>query len=857
MAETPAANVDPQAALTFERDIRPILKTYCLDCHGAEEKHEGNLDLRLRHLLVQGGDSGAGITPGDPAASFLLERVTSGEMPPGDAKVPADKIAILKEWIAAGAPTAREEPEVLDPGIGITPEEREFWAYQPIRRPEVPSIADASVRTPIDALLLARLREKGLAFSPEAEMRELIRRLSLDLTGLPPTPREVDRFVADDSPDAYEQLVERLLASPQYGERWGRHWLDAAGYADSDGYTAADPTRAYSYKFRDYVIRAFNADKPFDQFITEQLAGDELVPQPHANLTREQIDTLAATGFLRMAADGTSAGGVDVDVARNAVVADTIKIVSTSLLGLSVACAQCHDHRYDPIPQEDYYRLRAVFEPAYDWKAWKGPSERLVSLYTDADRAAANAIEEQVRPIAEERNRKEQEYMAAALDIELARYEEPLRTSLRTAYNTPDKDRTEEQKALLTQNPSVNISPGTLYQYNQKAADELKGYDARIAEMRAKKPVEDYVSILNETPGHVPETMLFHRGDHRQPKHAVAPGGLTVTSPPGERLAIPADDPAVPTTGRRLAFAKWLTDGKNPLVARVLVNRVWLNHFGRGIVGTPGDFGVLGEKPSNPELLDWLADEFMAQGWSLKHLHRLIVMSTAYRQTSMRDAAKEQIDPDNVLYWRAPIRRLEAEAIRDAILAVSGAINPQMFGAPVPVKEDDVGQIVVGIDNKVDANRPGAEIPLGGAEFRRAVYIQVRRSQPLAFTTAFDAPVMETNCERRTSSTAATQSLMLMNSDFILEQSGVFARSVIDQVGHDTQRQIEWAWERAYSRPPSEAEITASIEFMSRQTQLLAARPPVEGQPPIDPALQSLTNFCQVLLSSNEFLYIQ
>ena len=758
----PALAVADEAAkeardLTYEQHVRPILKAYCLDCHGAQQELEGGLDLRLRRLMVQGGESGPAIAPGDANSSLVVQRMRAEEMPPSEKKVPADQVEIIARWIAAGAPTVRPEPEKIDPGIGITEEDRAFWSFQPIRRPAIRTARpEERARTAVDVLLLDAMSGKGLGFSPDADKLTLIRRASLDLLGLPPTQAEIDQFLADQSPDAYEKLVDRLLASPHYGERWARHWLDVAGYADSDGF-ANDPVRKYAYKYRDYVIRSFNADKPFNQFVAEQLAGDEQVSGPYTNLSPEAIEKLTATGFLRTAADGTTSGG-DQELARNQVVADTIKIVSTSLLGMTVACAQCHDHRYDPISQEDYYRFRAVFEPALDVKQWRGPDQRLVSLYTDADRAKAAEVEAQASQIATERAAKQAEFMAAALEQELTKFPEASRAALREASKTPPDKRTPEQVKLLKENPSADISPGVLYQYNQAAADELKKFDERIAAVRATKPVEDFLSVLNEVPGHGPLAHLFHRGDHRQPKQAVRPGDLTIAAPPGQRLEIPEDDPALPTTGRRSALARHLMSGQHPLTGRVLANWIWLHHLGRGIVSTPDDFGALGAKPTHPELLDFLADEFPRQGWSLKAMHRLILTSTVYRQATQRRPEADAIDPENVYCHRMPLRRLEAEAIRDRMLLASGTLDRTMFGAPVEVTEDAVGQVVVA------SNSP-----------RRSIYLQVRRTKPVSFLTAFDAPVMETNCAARQTSTVSPQALMLMNSDFVLSQAKLMA----------------------------------------------------------------------------------
>jgi len=582
---------------------------------------------------------------------------------------------------------------------------------------------------------------------------------------------------------------------------------------------------------------------------------------------------LTATGFLRMAADGTAADAADQSALRNQVIADTIKIVSTSLMGLSLGCAQCHDHRYDPIPQTDYYRVRAVFEPAFDSKNWKTPAQRMISLATENEKSKAAEIEAEAKTLTAEKEQKQKRYLEEALEKHLKeKFDEALRGPLRDAYQTAADKRTPEQKKLLADHPSVNIHPGVLYQYNQKAADDLKAMDARIAEIRGRKPAEDFVSALMEVPGQVPVTYLLHRGDPKQPKDPVGPGGLTILAPPEQHIEFRAKNPSLPTTGRRLEFARWLVSEQHPLVARVIVNRLWMHHFGRGLVGTPADFGFMGEKPTHPELLDWLAREFVEHGWSVKHLQKVIMTSTAYRQSSRRDPTKEAADPDNRLYWRKPVQRLDAEVLRDAILATTGVLNPKMFGPPVSVREDAVGQIVVGIDKKEGDTKVPVDVPMGGEEFRRSVYIQVRRSKPLAFLNTFDAPVMEVNCERRQASTVATQALMLMNSDFILQQAAKFAERLQKEVGNDPAQQIARAWQLAFSRPATRNETSQSLDFLARQVEHLKS---IEEQPPaensgtggkkdpksspskkVDPQTQALTDFAQALLSANEFLYV-
>jgi hypothetical protein len=822
-----------EGPVTFEQHVRPILKTYCLDCHGAGEKMPGGLDLRLRRFAVAGGAHGPAVVPNDPGHSRLLQRMKSGEMPPSEKKVPAEQIAVIEKWIAAGAPTLRDEPTTLPPGLGITAEERAYWFYQPLKRPPVPEVRDPKfpIRNEIDAFVLAKLREKGFDLNPEANRTTLIRRATFDLTGLPPTRQEIDAFLADPAPDAYEKLLDRLLASPAYGERWGRHWLDAAGYADSEGDGTADTPRPHAWRYRDYVIRALNADTPLDRFVVEQLAGDELVPRPWTNLKPEQVELLAATGFLRTAPDGTPTGAADAEQ----VVTDTVKIVSTSLLGSSVGCAQCHDHRYDPIPQSDYYQLRAVFEPVLDPGKWRKPGERLVSLYSDADRAKAAAVEAEAGKMQMEFNQKQSAAVRAAFEKELEKFPEAGRPQLKAAFDAPADKRTEEQKKLVAANPKLNINPGVLYQYDEKADKELKALQAKIQAKRAERPAEGFVAVAAEVPGRVPATKLYYRGDARQPKGPdLPPADLTVAAPDGKRFEIAAKGPAAPTTGRRLAWVKHLTDGTHPLFGRVMANRIWQHHFGRGIVDTPGEFGKLGQPPTHPELLDWLATELPRQKWSLKAFHKLVMTSTTYRQSSRRDPAKDALDRGNALLGRFPVRRLEAEAVRDRMLVAAGQLDRTPFGPPIAVAEDPTGQIITPDDKP-----------------RRSVYLQVRRSKPVAFLSAFDAPALEPNCDRRNVTTAAPQALMLLNSDFVRKQANHLAARVRAEAkpGASPERLAETAWRVAYLREPAADELRLAAAFLTTQTSVLRATVK-------DPELAALTNLCQQLLASNEFLYV-
>jgi hypothetical protein len=844
--------------IRFESHVRPILKAHCWLCHGEDDELKGSLDARLARSLLKGGDSGPAIVAGKHVESLLYARVASGEMPPGKKKLSPREVELLARWIDAGAQTVRDEPAALATGDTFTHEERSHWSFQPILQPAIPQARQAHlVRSPVDSFLLLQLESKGLSYAPEADRATLIRRLSFDLTGLPPPSDEVQRFVSDPAPDAYERLVDALLASPAYGERWGRHWLDVAGYADSDGYNEKDSERKWAYRYRDYVIGAFNRDKPWNDFLVEQLAGDELLTPPYSNLTPEQADCLVATGMLRMGPDGTGDSSGDPNVARNDVIADTIKIVSTAVLGLTVGCAQCHAHRYDPISHADYHRIRALFEPAYDWKSWRTPQARLVSLWSEEVRQQASVVENELKDISQRRTKELDQIVEETFGRELAKLPAEIQEPSKTARATPAADRSDEQKQLIKEYPFLNVDRGSVYLY---LPDRLKGFnekwDTLTEATRKKRPPDDMVLCLTEIPGQLPPTKLFARGDFNQPRQEVGPGEIAILS--AHAPTLPVDDPHLPTSGRRLAYARHLTDGNHPLVARVLVNRFWLHHFGRGLVSTPGDFGMLGEPPSHPLLLDWLADDFMRGGWKLKRLHRLIVTSSAYRQSSQRREELEAVDPENRLLGRMSVRRLEAETIRDALLATSGRLSSKMHGPPVPVMPDEVGQIVVGVDTRDSAGRPsGKVVPLGEEEFRRSIYVQVRRSQPLGVLEPFDAPLMTPNCEQRASSTVAPQSLLMINSDFVVHQANAMAARVEREAGADPAAQFRAAWLLAFSRAATESDVNAGVAFLADQASTAAANATPDAKPgSITPTQVALAHLCQVLVSSNRFLYV-
>ena len=866
------ASAAARSDLTFETDVRPILKAHCFHCHGETEKPKGGVDLRLKRFMLQQTDEGRVLVPGKPAESLLIKRVVSGQMPKGEKKLLPQQIRILERWVATGAKTSRPEPDSLARGFHITEEEKKFWAFQPIRSPAVPKTRKGdAVRSPVDAFILEKLRDQKLTRAPEATKPALIRRLYLDLLGLPPSPEAVDAFVANSAPDAYETLVDQLLQSPHYGERWARHWLDAAGYADSNGFADADSVRPHAWRYRDYVIRSFNEDKPINRFITEQLAGDELAELSAANAPAaisdlRRLELLTATGFLRMAPDGTADDVPDQNLARNQVVAETIRIVSTSLLGLTTGCAQCHDHRYDPISHVDYHRMRALFEPAYDWKHWKTPNQRLISLYTDQDRKKAEEIEAEARKQNEVADKLRKELLEKVFEKELGKLPEDIREKARVGRNTTRDKRTDDQNALFKKYPSADVQ-GALDLYDPQAQKMVQEEVAKADKLRTTKPPEPMLMALLEAPGQKPETFLFARGDHDQPKQRVEPGEFLVLEERThlkEFLQPSTIGTNLSTSGRRLAFAKALTEGQHPLVSRVFVNRIWRNHFGRGLVSTPGDFGRMGDRPTHPEMLDWLASEFMAGGWKLKPLHKLLVMSATYRQSSV-NAKSMQVDPDNRFYARRALQRLDAETLRDAVLTVSGKLNATQFGPPVPIAQDGAGRVVAGQQKTDGRGDPTIVEPIGDQEFRRSVYLQVRRSLPVTVLEAFDAPVMSPNCDARPHTTVTPQSLMMLNDTFILAQSKFFAEHLCRESPGSLRAQIRQAWRRVLLREPAAKDLQNALLFIAEQGESIRAAQ-ASGVPSkktdklevqADPQTLALASFCQALICQNQFLYVE
>jgi hypothetical protein len=845
--------------LTFEKDVRPILKQHCFHCHGEEPNPKGGLDLRTVKMMVKGGESGAAIRPGHTPTSLIWERVSADEMPDGAKKMPARQKAILKQWIEQGAKTARAEPD--DPNqTRHTVEELTHWAFQPVKPVDLPKNEATSE---IDRFLLALLQQVGIGqFSPEVDRRTLIRRVTFDLHGLPPSPNEVEAFVNDRRPDAYARLIDGLLASPRYGERWGRHWLDVAGYSETYGNMNKDQDRPNAWRYRDYVISSLNRDKRFDEFLREQLAGDELAKRPFDPADSKTVEQLSATGFLRMAPDITGSNNELAD--RNQAVADVIKVTASAFLGLTVGCAQCHDHKYDPISAEDYYRFRAFFDPAFDVNHWQPPEQRVVDMSPRETKAKADAIEQQAKEKKADLEKRMVAHARTILEREFMKIPEADREPARIANELPDAKRSPDQKALLKSHPNIRSVAhirNQLVEYDPPSHRQFTKEEADINQFRGTKPPATLLMSVRETPSLVTPSRIHHRGDVTQPTKAVQPGELTALAHSGS-IAVPAVPNDAPTTGRRLALAKHWTNGKHPLIARVFVNRVWMLHFGQGLVNTPGDLGINGDRPTHPELLDWLADDFVKQGWQIQRLHRQLLLTRAYRQSSVQTPLLAKLDPDNKLLGRMNLRRLEAEAIRDSLLQASGLLNVKQVGGPsIPVTEDLDGRVVLGKRKIKDGLFAGLDTAGTDDANRRSCYVQSKRALPLAMLEAFDFPAMTPNCELRRKSTAPTQSLFLLNDPFVMGQSRAMAERLLRDVA-DSSKRIDEAFRTLFAVEPTTAEKETCLTFVNAERERAKQNTDkawlelVKKQPQAA-EIQALATLCQTLFCSNRFLYVE
>jgi hypothetical protein len=761
----------------FELNVRPVLATECVSCHGGQKTKSG-LRLDSREGLLRGGDRGAAAIAGDPGASLLIQALRqTGElkMPPKK-KLPAEVVDALARWIKDGAVWPKLGDKTTAKSVGASPR---HWAFEPIRDFEPPPDPSGSADGPIDRFVAQRRRLAGLHPVAPADKRTLIRRASFDLIGLPPTPQETEAFLRDDSPGAFPRVVDRLLASPHYGERWGRHWMDVVHYADTAGDNADYPVPEVA-KYRDYIIESFNRDKPFDQFVREQIAGDIVASRGEA---ASYADAVVATGFLALSRRYATAPFE----LWHLTLEDTIETTGRAFLGLTLRCARCHDHKYDPVTQSDYYALYGIFASttfpyagSEEFHSKKFPRSGFVPL---------------IEPKAAEPRLKAYHAHLAKLEKEIHALE-----------SAKDK----------------------------KARERLGSLTGELARLKNAALPADVPGSYAVTEGKPVDVAIQRRGD---PESAgpVVPHGVP-------RFAFLAADPPAATNGQesgRLELARWLTQSRHPLLARVIVNRIWQHHFGRGIVATPSNFGTRGEPPSHPELLDWLAGRFVGQGWSIKAIQREIVLSQTYQLGSQLDASCAASDPENRWLWRFSRQRLDAESIRDAMLAVSGRLDLRK-PAPHPFPPID--------DWHWTQHTPFKAVY---ATDRRTVYVMTQRLVRHPYLAIFDGPDTNTSSDVRARSTVPLQALYLMNSPFVQEQAAAFAERLFE-AGCDASDRIDRAYEIAWGRLPEPLERDRALEFTRACKIALGSASLTDTER----ERESWASLAKVLLTANEFLYV-
>lgn len=810
-----AATTDEQLAF-FTDKIEPLLKQRCVKCHSGGEP-KGALDLTTRETLLNGGDSGPAIDLADPSTSLLLSAVNYDdfEMPP-TGKLPAEEIDLLTKWVETGAPMRRIQVAATHDGSPeIDEHTRAHWSFRPIERPPVPEVHRQNwVANPIDAFVLARLEAAGLSPSPPAAPRELIRRVHYDLLGLPPEPADVELFAADPSEAAYAALIDRLLDSPQYGEHWARYWLDVVRYGESNSYERDNP-KPFVWRYRDYVIDAFNSDKPFDRFVTEQLAGDELDP-----VTPE---TIIATGYYRLGLWDDEP--VDKELAFYDGLDDIAATTSQALLGLTMNCARCHEHKLDPIPHEDYYRFIAFFRNIRHYGVRADPT------VFDASVCEIGTPEQKADYAKRKAAYDEQ---LAGLRAQLDDIEEAVQPRLKGGETDDFQDQ--------------SVRPDILEKHigdllTQEQFDEYARVHADWKKLRDHPPAGlEQALCVKEHGADCPSTFVLARGNPASKAGEVQPGFPRVLNVRDPEIVPPPDGASA---GRRLALAQWIVSPSNPLTPRVTVNRIWQWHFGRGLVRSANNFGLQGDRPTHPELLDWLAAEFIDRGWSIKQLSRLILTSNTFRMASHAapgDAPHPGLaaDPQNDLLWRFDPRRLRAEEVRDSILAVNGSLNTARLHGP-SIYETIPEAVLAG------QSRPGAGWGQSSPadRRRRSIYIHVKRSLQVPLLAAFDAADTDFTCPVRFATTQPTQALTLLNSEYLSEQAGVFADFVRETAGDDVRDQVAFALQRGTQRPPTETEIDrgrALIESLQNDRGLTAD--------------EALRYYCLLVLNLNEFLYV-
>jgi hypothetical protein len=825
---TPADHAAKMAASQrlFAQTVRPWIEKNCLECHGGA-KVKSDFNLSSRELLLKGGDKGVDVLPGRGASSPLVKYISHEEMPympPKKPAAPADIVAAVTRWIDLGAAYDRPLGAVtaMKKPLTVTDKDRDYWAYQPLQPVALPAVKDAAwPRTPVDRFLLAKMEARGVTPVAAADRRTLVRRLYFDLVGLPPRPEEIEAVIA--APDfdiAWEALVDRLLASPHFGERWARHWLDPARFGESHGFEHDYP-RPFAYHYRDFVIHAFNRDMPYDQFVRWQIAGDELAPN--------DAEALAATGFLGAGVFPTQITTSEAERVRYDALDDMLATTGYTMLALTVACARCHDHKYDPIPTHDYYRLLSAFTTTVR-------SEIEWDFGSAAEQKAARDFEARLQPLVAERRRFEEKELPQRFEAWLVD---------QRARHAPVPKADPRLRGLLER---LWDGSQTFARLDAKGRTELLSWfkpqdsewqkrDAPVRELEKQRPPSTRVKMQicaeglkpmrlhtadASIPDFYPQTYYLKRGDVNQKDGVAEPGFLQVLmrSPDGAAHWATPKPAGARTSFRRTALAKWLTDsryGAGALAARVIVNRVWHHHFGRGIVATINDFGLQGERPTHLELLEWLANDLVEHGWSLKRLHRMIVLSQAYRLSGATHAAGLKADPDNRLWWHRPRRRLEAEILRDNLLAVAGRLDPTMFG-------------------------PGT---LEESMRRRSIYFTVQRSRLIPLLQVFDWPDSLTSAGARPTTVVAPQALLFLNNPQVHACAAGLASRLLSAAQNDLPGAVDRAYMLAFGRLPSPREREEGTAFLDARRA--AAGGSLE---------RALTDYALVLLSLNEFIYV-
>jgi hypothetical protein len=795
---------DP-AAVQFEKQVRPLLVKHCIKCHGPR-KQEGGLRLDSREAIFKGGETGPAVVAGKPAESLLLEavRYESLEMPP-TGQLPAQAIGQLENWIAAGVAWPQVSRSIRESEGGISAADRRWWAFQPLAKPRPPRVRqDDWSRNEIDRFVLRRLRDNEMQPAPRADRATLVRRLYFDLVGLPPAPDEVNSFVQDTSPDAWEKLVDRLLDDPRYGEHWARYWLDLVRYSDSDGWNQ-DAYRPAIWRYRDYVVRAFNEDKPYPEFVRQQLAGDEI--------GEDDPQHMDAAGFLRLGLyeyNQRDAVGHWDDIMN-----EMTDVAGDVFLGMSMACARCHDHKFDPVPQQDYFKLRAFFEPIIwrdDLPAATRAEQQEYQRQLAAWQQATSEIQARMDALLEPYNERKWKSTVDKFPLDI-----------QACFHKPVAERTswEHQMAYLVSRQFIEEGGGPLKDISK---EDKEKHEVLLKELAAfdnlkPKPLPALMTVTDFS-GRIAPTVI--PGDPEG--QSIEPGFLSVLTSEsrgrkGSELVISRPAVKEDSSGRRTALAAWIGRPDNPLTTRVLVNRIWQQHFGQGIVPTPNNFGKMGQLPTHPELLDWLAVTFVENGWSIKQLHKRILMSATWQQSSHHPEAElyQRQDPAEALLWRARVHRLRAEQIRDAMLSASGELEQKLGG-------------------------PGVEASIP----RRALYVIVFRNTTETFLHAFDAAGGLKSIAVRNTTTTPTQSLLLINGAYVLGRAGKMADRLMEMEFADAAGLVDHAFRLTWGREPTEPERSRSLMFLGVTA----------GQETEAIERQGLIDLCHILFNANEFLYL-